>query len=147
MKIKVYSSTSYFNEHYDLSRLSDTEIDKLAQKLVNADILLDYNILAIRSVEPEYASELRHSHVWEDNEMLDEELDGVSALALHTDRYDFDDVQSLAEDLKQVLSRSISIYAIQGYKPFLIAGNSGYGGEDIGEVIVSDPEIIDLKNI
>lgn len=70
-----------------------------------------------------------HSLVWDDGEMTDEELDGISATKINTD------------DIEDSLKRHFD----EGYDGdyiAILASKYAHAGEDIGEIVMSEPEVI-----
>ena len=72
---------------------------------------------------------LEISHVWEDGEYTEEELDGVSAI----------DIDAQLPD--------VSYQGYFGDKIFVLHGKKEGYGEDNGEIIISNAEIIGIINI
>jgi hypothetical protein len=89
---------------------------------------MDYEYIGIRFQEQEFElGELDHaSSVWVDGEETDEEMDGVSVI----------DVRKLG-----VLSGS-NFY--DGDHIAVIGGNSATYGEDLGELVIEDPVVIEI---
>lgn len=85
----------------------------------------DYNIVGIRSqYEPFELGELDHvSKVWDDGNETEEELDGVSITSI--------------DDYRE--SKSYG-----GEHVAIIVGNRGFGGEDLGELVVEDPVVVEI---
>lgn len=100
-------------------------------KSVAAELLNDYEVVAIRTQEPEFSlGKLDHvSRIWIDGEETDEELDGVCCID-----------SQYAEEVFG--SRFFGGYP--GEHVAIIAGNRYEGGEDYGEVIIADPVVIEV---
>lgn len=135
-------TTNDFN-NYDVSNLSDNDITQIAEYL-QKNILDDYEFVGIRAVEPEYATELRNSYRWEDGEMTDEELSGVSSLDTKISYWD--DTNTIADKLKQAI-KDIKLYSFGNRKPFIVYSDNSEGGEDINELVIIDPKILNIRKI
>lgn len=86
---------------------------------------LCYDYIGIRVQEDEFTEGeiLSNSFVWIDGEPTDEELDGTCAVRLEN--------AELA-------------YGYYGDHVAIIAGNSAEYGEDLGEIIIRDAEVIEV---
>lgn len=136
-------SIKSFDEMYDISNLSTDNIFKIAKYIANNDDFSDYTFIGIRAIEPEYAEELRPSYRWDDGEMTDEQLNGVSAYNTDIDTV-WDDVDTIADKLSNAIESS-KCYVFGSRKPFIVMGTDGEGGEDINEIIIYDPIILDIS--
>lgn len=85
----------------------------------------DYEIIGVRVQENEFAEGeiLDNSFVWIDGEMTDEELDGTCAVKLED-----------AELAKGYFGEHVAI----------IVGESFTYGEDLGEIIIRDAEVLEV---
>ncbi len=133
-----------FERQYDLSKVSSEDMESVAKKM--KEIAEDYDFFAIRSVEPEYAETLRASRVWDDGTPTSTKLKGVSGVWIGDSAYGvyFDKLEKVTNDLKKAYERS-KPYQFDGRKPFIVYGNLSDGGDDIGEIVISDPHILDLS--
>lgn len=114
-----------------MKRLTIAEIREAAKKYEG-----EYEVIAIRTqeVDPFEIGEMNHkSQVWEDGEETDENLDGVCAtdigsfgVKMHSNEYDH---------------RSGFYF---GEYQAIIGGNHYKLGEDDGEVIISDPVVLEI---
>lgn len=104
-------------------KLTDTMKQRLAE--VAEELFFDYEVVAIRVQEvPFELGAIDHvSSVWEDGEETDEELDGICAIR--------------AKDV----DKSDTYF---GDHVAIIAGNRYTYGEDIGEVIIEDAEVVEI---
>ena len=109
-------------------KMTNDMIDRI-NELVE-DLSWDYEFVGIRvQEEPFELGELDHvSHVWVDGEDTGEDLDGVCALTLTSKWFDW---ARLAE-------------AYFGGHAAIVCGNSGAFGEDAGEIIIEDPEVVEI---
>lgn len=91
----------------------------------------DYDVVAIRTQEvPFELGEMDHkSLVWVDGEETDEELDGVSAT-----------VCTNIKAVKEHTGESFGGYC--GQYTAIIGGSSYTYGEDVGEVVIEDAEVL-----
>lgn len=90
-----------------------------------------YDVVAIRVQEPAFElGEISHvSHVWDDGNDTGVELDGICAISsAYADRV--------------FGSRFFGEYP--GNHVAIIAGNRCCGGEDFGEVVISDPVVVEV---
>ena len=94
---------------------------------VGLRVMSDDQDLAIGSSVP-------NSHVWEDGDYTDEELDGASAIKLNN--YG----QRLA--LAQVTEALKRLKPYKGTYIALIMGDNAKGGEDPGELVIASPKIV-----
>lgn len=139
------SKTVFFNNHYDVSDLTDTELQRIAEYLVNSDMSYDYDFFGVRAVEPKYAEALTDSSVWIDGKKTSEKLDGVSALDTRISYRD--DVDSVFNKLKTAIQYSKLHYSIDGRKPFILYGNNAEGGNDTDEIVMKNAELLDIRKI
>lgn len=104
-------------------KVTDEMISKA--KELYSDIYREYEYIGIRVQEvPFELGEMAHkSHVWIDGDDTGEELDGVCVLR--------GDYAHLAKNY-------------YGDHVAIIAGNSAETGEDNGEIIISDPVVLEV---
>ena len=104
-------------------KLTDTMKQRLAE--VAEELFFNYEVVAIRVQEvPFELGAIDHvSSVWVDGEETDEELDGICAIR--------------AKDV----DKSDTYF---GDHVAIIAGNRYTYGEDIGEVIIEDAEVVEI---
>ena len=107
----------------------------IAKKMENFDLdkYDDYSIVSVRVSAPgfdEYnlkiGDYIPDSHVWEDGTPTSEILDGASG------------IDARRPDLVKLVE------AYEGDKIFIMGGRDGYSGNDIGEIVLRDSEIIDI---
>lgn len=110
---------------------------ELAKKIEN---LLDegYEAFGIRHME---GNELNNSHEWIDDEDTGIELDGVCTYDLRVDL--FDSAEDIATKLVEALEKSNAAYGHLG-RPVLIYGKYGEGGNDINEIVIPNPQMIEI---
>lgn len=109
-------------------RLTNEMIEK-AKAAIEADE--NHEIFAIRTQDvPFEMGQIEHkSLVWVDGEMTDEELDGISATVI-----DVNDIE-----------RSLNRHSREGYDGghiAILAGGYSVPGEDAGEVVMENPDVI-----
>lgn len=109
-------------------KLSAKMINEIAAAIEAAE---RYESFGIRTQDvPFELGEFDHrSLVWDDGEMTDEELDGVSATKID------------AQDIE----RSLELHLGEGYdgeRIAILASNYAHSGEDIGEIVMSEPVVI-----
>lgn len=81
---------------------------------------------------------LRNSRVWEDGNETSEELDGTSAIII-SGNWRYDPASAISDNISRY-AKNVFIYG-KG-KIGLVIGDSGEGGEDIGELIIENAECI-----
>ena len=100
-------------------------------KDVAEDLFYEYEAVAIRVQETPFSlGEINHvSHVWIDGEDTGKVLNGICGIS--------------AEHAEEVFK---SPFAVQyfGDHAAIIAGNHYEFGEDFGEIIISDPVVVDI---
>ncbi|MGP1586221.1 MAG: hypothetical protein ACTTH3_06840 [Schwartzia sp. (in: firmicutes)] len=83
------------------------------------------------------------SYVWVDGEWTDEEIDGTCAVGLSP--WGYDSLDELKEDAIKRLNR------LNGFYPFdhvyLIGGYSSHSGEDDGEIVIKDAEVVGILQL
>ena len=140
------NATEDFSSKYDLSNVPEENYVALAEELKN--LSEDYSGFGIRWLEPEYAAALKHSYRWDDNTKTNEELDGISAIEIGRSSGYFvysKKPQEIANEIKNILNRE-DARSLGGRKPFIVYNeDGGYGGEDIGEIILNDAKILDVS--
>ena len=102
--------------------MTTSEIKAIMQEIIDGG---EYEIVAVRTQDEDFdIGPIDHcSHVWVDGEDTEEELDGICAstingAAYHADGYYF------------------------GAHTAIICGNRYTWGEDVDEVIISDPVVV-----
>ena len=109
---------------------------KLTQEMIDRinsmieDLSYDYEFVGIRTQEePFELGEMDHvSHIWVDGDDTGEELDGVCTLSLTMKHIDW--------------AKLAGAYC--GDHAAIVCGNSGSWGEDAGEIIIEDPEVVEI---
>lgn len=88
----------------------------------------DYDFIGIRTQEEEFElGTMDHvSHIWDDGEDTGEELNGVCAVSVKAYNW----------------QKLVDIYC--GDHIAIIAGNSAEYGEDAGEIIIEDAEVVEI---
>lgn len=97
----------------------------------------DYNYVGVRTQEePFELGEMEHvSSVWADGNETDEELNGICVTDLNTP---FDSALRMHTD-----SDPLCGFYFGDHKA-IIAGDSAEYGEDPGEIIISDPVVVEI---
>ena len=134
------SKTKIFAQKYDLSKVPNENLGALASKIKN--MTDDYDFFGIRYVEPQYALLLKPSHVWNDGVKTSGVLDGVSSYDIGIDYWT--KPADAERKLKNAIQNSMG-YGLGGRKPFIVFGNDASGGDDPKEIIISDPQILDIS--
>lgn len=100
-------------------------------KDVAEELFYEYEVVAIRVQEPPFSlGEINHvSHVWVDGEETEEELNGICGIC--------------SEYAEKVFGSPFS-GGYFGDHAAIIAGNHYELGEDFGEVIISDPVVVEI---
>lgn len=95
----------------------------------------EYAVVAIRTQEePFELGEIDHlSHVWNDGEDTEEEIDGLSATTVKSARIDMH-----ADDHSPIHGFYFGEHAA------IVCGNDYEVGEDEGEVVISDPVCVHI---
>ncbi len=97
-----------------------------------------YGICAIpRGYKVAVGDVLPESYVWEDGTMTDEPLKGTSAVHI-ADESD----SAIKKALRRVGAKKGAYSGYSGNKIALVAGTEGFGGEEIGEVIIPDAKVL-----
>ena len=101
------------------------KINGLAESLYE-----EYELIGIRIQDvPFELGEMSHvSHIWDDGRDTGEELDGICAINI-MDKYN-----NWTERINHYLGEHMAI----------ICGNIGYSGEDLGEIVIEDPIVIEI---
>ena len=109
-------------------KLTQEMIDRITNMV--EDLHDEYEYVGIRTQEePFELGEMDHvSHIWVDGDDTGEELDGVSALSLTSKYIDWTKLAS----------------AYYGDHVAIICGYSASWGEDDGEIIIEDPEVVEI---
>lgn len=99
---------------------------------VAQEIIYDYEVVAIRVQEPEFKlGEISHiSHVWIDGDETADTLGGICGISSNFAEIAFNRV-------------NFPIYPGE-HVAAIIAGNRFTYGEDSGEVIISDPVVVEV---
>ena len=92
------------------------------------ELEMDYTYIGIRTQEEEFElGEIDHlSHIWDDGDDTGEELDGICAISVKADRW-----QKL-------------VNAYYGDHMAILVGNDADYGEDVGEIIIKDAEVVKI---
>lgn len=103
-------------------------------KEVAEELYFDYEMIGIRVQDvPFELGEINHlSHVWDDGEDTGEELCGICVI-------DYKEIESLVERQRKGFCGGYP-----GTHVAIIAGNYGMSGEDFGELIIEDAEVIEI---
>lgn len=117
----------------------------MANIKINAELLRDmveelildgeYSYYGIRIDDNDYeiGDTCENSHVWDNGDWTDEELDGACAIALP------EQIPVTARELDKVVELA-SVYS--GKHIYIIGGDSKDYGEDAGEIIIRDAAIV-----
>ena len=81
---------------------------------------------------------LRDSRVWEDGNETDEELDGTSTVMI-SGNWCYDSGKVIRDNISRYAE---NVFAYGNGRIGLVIGDSGEGGEDIGEIIIRNAECI-----
>lgn len=84
---------------------------------------------------PAIGSVLANSRVWDDGEMLDEELNGTCTVGLNWDADEYDITRAV-----RLLGEGYTGYT--GRYVVLVGGNDYEGGQDAGEYIISNATVL-----
>ncbi|WP_291243960.1 hypothetical protein [Fournierella sp.] len=108
-------------------RITNEMLDRLEEVASNSD----YFLVGIRCQEVSFSlGEMNHvSHVWEDGEDTGEELNGVCVVE--------------AGSARRVFSGIFSV-EYPGEHVAIVASNDGYNGEDYGELVLENAEVIEI---
>lgn len=107
-------------------------IKKIAETIDKDQYMYSYLALRCQPVPEEIGSTMAHrSSQWIDGEEQHEQLDGVSAISLASIKWLDDDKYS----------------GYEGPYLILIGSDNGQYGEDNGEVVLTDPIVLDIWRI
>lgn len=81
---------------------------------------------------------LQNSRVWEDGNETDEELDGTSTIIISGD-WSYDPGSAIINNISRYAK---NVFAYGNGHIGLVIGDSGAGGEDLGELIIRNAECI-----
>lgn len=109
--------------------VSESMVNRLLE--IAEDLYYDYEVVAIRVQEPAFElGEINHvSRVWIDGEETNEELNGICCIS--------------SKYASKVFGGRFPV-VYPGSHVAIIAGNHYEPGEDFGEVIISDPVVVDV---
>lgn len=98
---------------------------------VAQELIYDYEVVAIRVQEPEFKlGEMSHiSHVWVDGEETADTLGGICGIS---------------SEFAEIVFNRVNPPIYPGEHVAVIAGNQFTYGEDSGEVIISDPVVVEV---
>lgn len=95
------------------------------------ELIYDYEVVAIRVQEPEFKlGKISHiSHVWIDGEETADTLGGICGIS---------------SEFAEIVFNRVNSPIYPGAHVAIIAGNRFAYGEDSGEVIISDPVVVEV---
>lgn len=98
---------------------------------VAQELIYDYEVVAIRVQEPEFKlGEISHiSSVWVDGEETADTLGGICGIS---------------SEFAEIVFNRVNSPGYPGEHVAVIAGNQFTYGEDSGEVIISDPVVVEV---
>lgn len=115
------------------------EISEIIYNLIMDDDSIDTDTsIGLRVMNEEYSKEgisVVNSNRWEDGNDTGEELAGASCIQIHTHCSYFD-----AEDIALYLRKVVAYHGV-GNTLSLIVGDNHEGGEDSGEIVISNAKI------